>query len=944
MVACGLLALVSARILAQTGEEADEAGRLVSRCEELYFAGKYDEAIEVCQRVLVVYEKHLGGEHPNVATLLNNIAGAYKAKGDYAKAELLFQRALAIYERALGGEHLYVAVSLNNLATLYEAKGDYAKAEALFQRALALYEKASDGENPHQGEALGNLAGLYRAKGDYAKAEPLYLRALAILERTLGGEHAHVATTLNNLALLYRTQGGYAKAEPLYRRSLAIREKTLGAEHPDVAQSLNNLAALYAAKGDYAKVEPLLRRALTIEEQALGGEHPDVAISLNNLAELYRLQGDYAKAEPLYLRALAILERSLGGEHTHVATSLTNLALLYMAKEDYPRAIEFQMRGQEVIESNIAAILATGSEEQKQLYLDSLLGNTFSTISLHVHSAPSDARAARLALTTILRRKGRALDAMADQIAGLRRRAAPQDRELLDQLVAARSQLARIRISGQRNSTAVERQAQIIKFKMEVEQLEAQISRRSSAFRALSQPVTLDAVRAAIPADAALVEIFSYEPFDATAKVEADRYGAPRYVAYVALRDSATPLSVQLGEAAAIDAQIARLRSALNDPKRTDVRELARALDASTMQPIRKLLGTTRRLFISSDGSLNLIPFGALVDENGKYLVERYSLTYLTSGRDLLRLQTQTVNDNPSVVLANPLFDRSNRPATGGSALRGLLRDVARPGEVTYRTLDFAAAYYEPLKATAAEAAAIGALLPQAQVFTTGDATESNLKRVTRPRILHIATHGFFLPDQPRPASANTRGLRLSVDEDASAPNPLPVENPLLRSGLIFAGVNQGTSGPDDDGVMTALEVAGLDLWGTRLVVLSACETGLGDVKNGAGVYGLRRALVLAGSETQVLSLWQVSDAATRDLMVAYYKLLKAGASRTEALRQVQIAMIAGAKLEEAGAQRGLGLNENLNANTRWDHPFYWAAFIPSGAWTNMEGGAGQEQ
>ena len=776
MLACGLSALISAQALAQTAEEVEEASRLVPKCGELYSAGKYDESIELCQRILVIYEKVLGGEHPNIAALLNNIAEGYKAQGDYAKAE------------------------------------------------------------------------------------------------------SH------------------------------------------------------------------LRRALTINEKALGGEHPDVASFLNNLAMLYDTKGDYAKAEPLFRRALAIREKALGGEHTAVAVSLLSLATLYEAKEDYPRAVEFMTRGQEIRESNVNAILTTGSEEQKQLYLDTLLGDTFSTVSLHAHTAPSNAQAARLALTTILRRKGRALDAMTDQIAGLRRRADPQDRELLDKLFTARSQLARIQISGQLNSTPAERQAQVVKLKTDVEQLEAEISRRSSEFRVVSQPVTLEAVRAAIPADAALVEIFSYQPFDAKMKGAGDRYGAERYVAYVALRDSATPLSVDLGEAATIDSQVTRLRAALKDPKRPDVKEIARALDASTMQPIRKLLGTTRRLFISPDGSLNLIPFGALVDENGKYLIESYSLTYLTSGRDLLRLQAQTANNNPPIVLANPLFDGSKRPGADGKALRGPLLGAARSGEVKYRTLDFAAARYEPLEGTAAEASAIGDLLPQAQVFTVGEATESNLKRVTRPRILHIATHGFFLPDQPRPASANTRGLRVEVSKDTSAQNVMPQENPLLRSGLIFAGVNQRASGSNEDGVMTALEVAGLDLWGTKLVVLSACETGLGDVKNGAGVYGLRRALVLAGSETQVLSLWQVSDAATRDLMVAYYKLLKAGASRTEALRQVQLAMIGGANLEEVGARRGIGADKIVSAHTRWNHPFYWAAFIPSGAWTNMEGVTGKEE
>lgn len=208
---------------------------------------------------------------------------------------------------------------------------------------------------------------------------------------------------------------------------------------------------------------------------------------------------------------------------------------------------------------------------------------------------------------------------------------------------------------------------------------------------------------------------------------------------------------------------------------------------------------------------------------------------------------------------------------------------------------------------------------------------------MSAPSILHIATHGFFLPDQQRDeaAEANARGLALG-----NAPAAARGENPLLRSGLALAGANErgGTAATGEDGVLTAYEAAGLDLWGTRLVVLSACETGVGEVQNGDGVYGLRRALVLAGSETQVMSLWQVSDDATRDVMIAYYRLLQDGAGRGDALRQVQLAMLAGGRRAgDAQNQRGLDVRPGgRHAGGNWSHPFYWAAFIGSGAWHGM--------
>jgi CHAT domain-containing protein len=199
-------------------------------------------------------------------------------------------------------------------------------------------------------------------------------------------------------------------------------------------------------------------------------------------------------------------------------------------------------------------------------------------------------------------------------------------------------------------------------------------------------------------------------------------------------------------------------------------------------------------------------------------------------------------------------------------------------------------------------------------------ATEASLKQARGPRILHIATHGFFFPERE---SSREEARNPVSNDQPDVPDRLikawaaQVENPLLRSGLALAGANQGKSG-DDDGLLTALEAAGLDLSGTKLVVLSACDTGVGDLRNGEGVQGLRRALVLAGSESQVMSLWPVSDEATKDLMIPYYKALQQGAGRSEGLRQVQLRMLRGRR----GRQ----------------HPFYWAAFIQSGEWANLEG------
>jgi CHAT domain-containing protein/Tfp pilus assembly protein PilF len=963
----------------------------------------YAKAEQFYQRALTIWEESLGAEHPEVAGTLINIAILCYERSDFAKAEPLFQRAQAICEKTLGPEHPYVTTVLNNLAALYNERSEYAKAEPLLKRALAIDEKVRGPEHPDVAFSLINLANLYYDRGDYEKAEPLYGRAVTIREKALGPEHPEVARPLENLADLYRDSGEYAKAEPLYNRALAIREKALGPEHPFVALTLDILGRFYSERGDYARAEPLYERALAIGERAVGPEHPGIAQHLNNLANLYRDRGDYAKAEPLYGRALTIRGKVFGQEHMAFVESLADLARLHAAKGDYAQAVTVLSRSNAIEERNFVPNLLTGSERQKLAYLALFSKQTGFTLSLQSQAAPNDSQALNLALTTLLRRKGRGLDAMTDTIAALRRDATPEVQSLFDRLTQVRSQLATLKLKGPDPTRPDSYRARVKNLEDDVDELEAELSSRSDGFHKQVQPVTLSAVQVALPSDSALVEFAYFTPSD----LKTDKDKQPRYLAYVLVPQD-QPKWVDLGEAAPINQAIDVWRNALRNPTRTDVKRLARALDEKLMRPVRSLLsqfpGDTRRLLIAPDSSLNLIPFAALVDERDKYLIERYSISYLTSGRDLLRLQTSEPSKDAPLVVANPDFGRFATIAMRGGREKPRARNGLRS------QIDPAQIFFQPLPATEDEALAIKALLPNASLLQREDATETALKQTRGPRILHIATHGFFLNKQenppsednpPRVASSGTTGPAVAqatsytvqleatpaletaqetvkrlraqgidayiLKREAKGKGTIfrvragnfptqseankygadlkgkgivgeffvaryiaeprsglrlsrsaaQVKDPLLRSGLALAGANHGKSG-DDDGVLTALEAAYLDLSGTKLVVLSACDTGVGDVKNGEGVLGLRRALVLAGSESQVMSLWPVADEATKDLMIPYYKALREGEGRSEGLRQVQLRMLRGRKDRQ--------------------HPFYWAAFIQSGEWAKLDG------
>jgi MYXO-CTERM domain-containing protein len=325
-----------------------------------------------------------------------------------------------------------------------------------------------------------------------------------------------------------------------------------------------------------------------------------------------------------------------------------------------------------------------------------------------------------------------------------------------------------------------------------------------------------------------------------------------------------------------------------------------------------------RHLILSPDSTMSLIPLATAVSHKQRFLIEDYVLTYVSSGRDLLRFgEDRPPARSGPVVLANPDYDAPGEP---GKTIAAPVAKGALPKLSRLR--------FTPLPGTAEEAAAIRKILPQPVVELRAEASESAMLRLAGPKILHVATHGFFLSEDGSPQKGKKRGFELDTASDKPVDDGrrVRVVNPMFRSAIALAGANV-RKGQDDDGILTAYEVSALDLSGTELVVLSACETGLGSLVAREGVQGLRRALVVAGAETQVMSLWQVDDNATRDLMVSYYdKLFHKGMGRGEAMREAQVEM--------------------LHTKGR-EHPFYWASFIVSGAWgplTGLEPGAGESK
>lgn len=876
------------------GEQHPEILHTLGSFGGLYqLQGLYDQAERYYQDALTLANQIYGPESIPMAGLLNRLGELYRLAGRYQAAETTGLKALDAQRKLLGENHPEYGGTLNNLGLVYTAQGRYREAAQRLEQAVTSLENSLGPDHPSLGLVLNNWAELYRNQGNYEAALPLYQRALIIQGQALQPLHPELATTLNNMALMAYSVGDYDTAIEWQSAALASFEANFGGEHPHVGLLLNNLGEAHRIRGDLPQAVDYLERALNVQRKVFPNGHPEIALTLNNLGLVSGKQKQFEQAEAYFLEALEIVTATLGEKHPRLVLVFDNLARLYESQGQPQQALPYLKQSLEVENYNLNLVLSTGSEAAKASFF-----NTLPPLDRYVsfHLTAASVAAKDIAFQAVLQRKGRVLEAVTDGLQALRQGLEPADRALLDEWGRVRSQLATLVISGIGTRSPQDYQTQIDTLEAQSRQLETTLGNRSSRFRNASQEISLANIQTQIPSNGALVEFVAYVPSSIDQQGEST-YDSLRYAAYI-LKPSGEIAWQDLGEAAAIDATLTEFRRLLQTRSQR-LKPVARRLYSQLFAPLSAELAGVEHLLLAPDGQLNLIPFAALINETDQYLLEAYQITYLTSGRDLLRLDDTAASQQKPVLIANPDYNAAAQTVVAAASTRGSGQRAADLSNLTFG----------PLAGTAVEAEEISQQLAEVTLLTGTHATENRLKRVESPRVLHIATHGFFLKDR---VSEVTDATPQSLRGTGVAANSL--SDPLLRSGLALAGFNQRSSGAED-GVLTALEAANLNLNGTQLVVLSACETGVGEVRNGAGVYGLRRAFVMAGAQTQILSLWQVSDLATKDLMVGYYQQLQANQGRSEALREIQLAML----------------------ESEYAHPYYWAAFIPSGDWRPMQ-------
>ena len=884
--------------------------------------GKYAEAESQYQRALSIREKTLGPDHVDVAQTLNNLGISYYHDGRYDDAESAYVRGMRIREKTLGLQHPVTATSLNNLAMLYVDEGKYREAEPLYQRVLAIYEKAMGPEHPRIAESLTGLGVLYRREGRYADADASYSRALDIYQKLGGANDMRVARTLHNMASLYVFEGKYSQAETLSLRANAILEKSLGPDHPDLAISLSNLARIYQREGKYSQAEAFYLNALKIWEKSLGAEHPHIAAVLDDLAGLYHEEGKFTQAEPLYQRSLVMHEKLEGAEHPDVSDTLESFASLRFAQQLPNEAQPLYSRAFDILFHQFQYNFTYMSERDRLAFLATVT-ERFPHYYSFVHQYhEQDPELVGKMYDLLLWQKG----FIARSIAALRREIEaggdPEALNLLDQIAAKRGQ-----ISVLLNAQSPDRDAwrkKLEGLEGQADDLEKTLVRHSSVYaqqRQLDRVTWHDVSNSLRPGESA-VEFANFPYFDGK-KLTGESY----YVALVVTRETKTaPIYIVIGEAKQVEgAPLAEYQGLLKSRRYKDPHGLVSTSPSSYAQaygvlwkPLDQVLAGKRRIYVSPDGVFAQVPLGPLTGPDGHLLMEKYDLQFLFSTKDLLR-ERRVLPTKTAVLIGNPKFDLSaaeervvlqklpteqtpNREMTGDLSSQSLIRGLASEDNCPNRP---PGGVLCPLPWTEKEVSTIQTLLQkngwQVQPPYVGErALKEILRGVQHPRVLHIATHGFFQPDQK-----TSKGDQLGGLEDS-----------MLRSGLLFAGADRFLKGeataPDlDNGVLTAYEASSLDLQGTELVVLSACETGLGQIQNGEGVFGLRRALQEAGAESVLMTMWSVPDRETQELMTLFYQRWLSGDDKPVALREAQ-----------------MDVRKRVKKRYGRDIPFYWAGFV----------------
>jgi CHAT domain-containing protein/tetratricopeptide (TPR) repeat protein len=956
--------------LARTAGENDFAYFQCLRkfAQNRHQAGDEQAADALTSKLLGLFRQVAIRDDPEYARDLAHTAAFLLQRKKAADAIALAKQSLQIQGRVLPPQHPNQTETHKLLAKAYRALGNH-QAMLPHLRAVVDDMRATHGADAVEyAHALFELGKTLDELDKLNEAASRFKEALAIL-RKVKGEHAtEVVNVLNALAVVAAGKLDFEWAEKLMVEALDIEQKTGALDHTCAGTLLHNLAAIRLRIGKSASAIEMLTRSADVVRKKFGHASTEYLSLLTALGEAHLVLGDYVEAEAQLMQALQLCESGRLYTSPERQRVLEALGLVRAAAGRPAEALHPLGEASAIQDHLLTQIISTATERERLHSLKRMHGKASFFLTLVCVHLPDSADGVRMAWELVSRRKGLAVAAMQVQ------RAAPPGDSMQttpSELASLRQQLAELQMVGPPvDSDSRERyRHQLRQIQAHIDNVEERGAKATLAFLSDLQGLTPVAVSAALPNGAAFVE---FAKFRKVSFALHEREQAPtecwRYVAFVIVPSGGGPHLIDLGSADPIDTHISAMQASAVKAVRRGERDLG-APDSETPEASLDSFNTlydlvvapvlarvpvgTERLFVVPDGELGQLPLGVLVDSQGMGLLEAFALCYLSSARDLLHSSPGSGTKFPAVVVGAPDFELSqtaNEPLSGPDEPAGLdVSEELDPMQACRQAADLPRGHkqFTPLPGTRIEADLVGAVLGVTP-WAGPAALKGRLQRVRAPCILHIATHGFFLENKWA-AWLDDQGLTFEIAAEhiiGGRLASLRLESPLLRSGLALAGANvwlRFESPPREagDGLLTAEDVAGMDLHGTDLVVLSACETALGDIRVGDGVIGLQRAFFIAGARTLVMSLWKVPDLATCLLIHRFYQNLLARQQRCDqALREAQHYL---RNLTIADIKQSSTLDASLRALIElllpplshhpdtvhpFLHPAYWGGFI----------------
>ena len=851
-----------------------------------------------------IYERLAVPDGRGLGAVLVTLGVLREGEGRFPEALEDLERALEVRRAALGPDDPDVAESLNALAAIQYEVGDLSPALAHFDEALTIWKKAVGSAHPWVATVYHNMAAIAGEMGDYDRAREGYERALSLRRRTLGKDHPLVASTARNLGLISEELGDAAKTLAYYQEALRIDTLTLGPRDAAVGDDLCGIGRARLLSGDWTRADEALHRSLEILTSAYGPDHLDLTYTLDELGRLHEHLGQDAEARSSYLRSLEIRTRILGPRNPDVGVSQVALARFLHHHAEPESSLALALQAAACYREQLRLTLGALSERQALTFASHRAGALETALSFTEGDTLPDADRSRLLWDVVIRGRNLVLDEMASRRHASASSGDSSVARAWRDLAAARGILASLLVRGASASEPEDLGDAIRKAQDRVDRAERSVAARSRGYR--TEQEILDAGWSDVAKSLAKGE----------GLVAYSWYHTPESSGYVAfaMAGGSRPFLVSLGSAATIEkavrdwmALVGREPTGAEDEKRA--RRAGAALRRLVWDPVARRIGGVARLSIVPDGELCRVSFAALPEGTVGYLVETLPpLRYLSAERDLIPRPAEREQGVGLLALGDASYGASAPRARDGGR-RDFQPDCG----------SFASVTFSRLEQTGAEVTDIASQWPRPREVTVlegAQASEAAWKRLAPGKlVLHLATHAFFLDGACVASGRTTRGIGGTVPTTG---HELRTQaSPLRLSGLALAGANRrNETGAASDGILTAEEIASLDLAGVDWAVLSACDTGGGEVRAGEGVIGLRRAFQTAGVRTVIMSLWAVDDLSTRDWMGRLYRL-KFRDGRT---------------IAQAVEEADRDALEDRRAKGRSTHPFYWAAFVASGS------------